>query len=48
MEINFDENFPTQKITFSCRLERGSTHNLSLEWLYANNTPVQVIFDKTN
>jgi len=42
MEISIDENFPSQRITFSCRVERGSSENLSLEWLYANNTPVQV------
>ncbi|CAF1018260.1 unnamed protein product [Adineta steineri] len=43
IQISLDENSPSQRITFSCRVQRGSTTNLSLEWLYANNTLVQPI-----
>jgi hypothetical protein len=40
VEINFDENHP-QRISFVCRVERGSLESLSLEWQYLNNTPIQ-------
>ena len=40
VEINFDERQP-QRISFACRVERGSSESLSLEWQYLNNTPIQ-------
>ncbi|CAF0882348.1 unnamed protein product [Rotaria sp. Silwood1] len=45
IEVNFDENFRSKQVGFICRVERASTESLSLEWLYANNTPVQAIND---
>jgi hypothetical protein len=42
IETSIDDNFPSQHVRFSCRVERGSPENLSLQWLYANNTPVEV------
>ncbi|CAF1442130.1 unnamed protein product [Adineta ricciae] len=41
IEISIDDQFPTQRVTFSCRVLRGSSTNLSLEWFYPNNTLVQ-------
>ena len=50
IEINYDVEHP-QRVTFQCRIERGSFDSLSLEWQYLNNTPVQPIngitIDKT-
>ncbi|CAF3998277.1 unnamed protein product, partial [Rotaria sp. Silwood2] len=43
IEINIDENFPSKQVGFTCRVERASIESLSVEWLYANNTPVQAI-----
>ncbi len=40
VEINFDEQYP-QRVSFTCRVERGSSESLSLEWQYLNNTPIQ-------
>ncbi len=40
--MNMDENIVSRRVTFSCRVERGSMENLTLEWLYANSTSVQV------
>ena len=40
VEINFDEQYP-QRVAFACRVERGSSESLSLEWQYLNNTPIQ-------
>ena len=40
VEINLDEHHP-QRVSFACRVERGSAESLSLEWQYANNTPIQ-------
>ena len=49
MEISYDERQP-QRVTFTCRVERGSSDSLSLEWQHLNNTPVQasngVVIDK--
>lgn len=42
MEINYDENHP-QRVIFTCRVERGSSESLSLEWQYLNNTPIQSV-----
>ncbi|CAF1311063.1 unnamed protein product [Rotaria magnacalcarata] len=39
-EINLDEQHP-QRVSFMCRIERGSTESLSLEWQFLNNTAVQ-------
>jgi hypothetical protein len=51
VEINFDEQHP-QRVTFTCRVERGSSESLSLEWQYLNNTPIQpsngIYIDKTH
>ncbi|UJR34965.1 hypothetical protein I4U23_027743 [Adineta vaga] len=43
IEISIDNKFPTQRVTFSCRVQRGSSTNLSLEWFYSNNTRVEPI-----
>ncbi|UJR25993.1 hypothetical protein I4U23_007340 [Adineta vaga] len=40
IEINLDEQHP-QRVSFECRVERGSSESLSLEWQYLNNTPIQ-------
>jgi len=40
IEINLDEHHP-QRISFPCRVERGSSESLSLEWQYLNNTSIQ-------
>jgi len=45
IEISFDENLSSQRVSFTCRVLRGSIDDLSLQWLYANNTPVQVKFN---
>ncbi|CAM4776000.1 unnamed protein product [Rotaria magnacalcarata] len=42
-EITIDENFPSRRVGFTCRLERGSIENFSLEWLDTHNKPVQAI-----
>jgi hypothetical protein len=50
IEINLDEQYP-QRVSFACRIERGSSESLSLEWQYLNNTPIQahngIVIDKT-
>ncbi|CAF3679675.1 unnamed protein product [Adineta steineri] len=50
IEINLDEHHP-QRVSFVCRVERGSSESLSLEWQYLNNTPIQmtngIFIDKT-
>ncbi|UJR22927.1 hypothetical protein I4U23_025955 [Adineta vaga] len=50
IEINYDPQNP-QRVSFQCRIERGSVDGLSLEWQYLNNTPVQstngISIDKT-
>jgi hypothetical protein len=40
VEINFDEHRP-ERVSFPCRVERGSSEGLSLEWQYLNKTPIQ-------
>lgn len=40
MEISLDAQKP-QHVSFHCRIERGSSDSLSLEWRYLNNTPIQ-------
>ena len=40
VEINLEEQHP-QRVSFACRVERGSSESLSLEWQYLNNTPIQ-------
>jgi len=40
IEVNLDAQYP-QRAVFQCRVERGSSHSLSLEWQYLNNTPIQ-------
>jgi hypothetical protein len=40
IEINLDSQHP-QRVSFQCRVERGSSDSLSLEWRYLNNTPIQ-------
>jgi hypothetical protein len=42
VEVYLDENLSSKQAVFICRVERGSTESLSLEWLDANNTLVQV------
>lgn len=42
VEIHFDPQHP-QRVSFQCRIERGSIDHLSLEWQYLNNTPIQTI-----
>ncbi len=38
-------------MSFQCRVERGSSDSLSLEWRYLNNTPIQstngIFIDRT-
>lgn len=50
MEINYDPQH-AQRVSFQCRVERGSVDGLTLEWQYLNNTPVQstndISIDKT-
>ncbi|CAF0836880.1 unnamed protein product [Rotaria sordida] len=50
IEINLDEQHP-QRVSFVCRIDRGSSESLSLEWQYLNNTPIQatngIYIDKT-
>ena len=50
MEINYDPQHP-QRVSFQCRMERGSVDGLTMEWQYLNNTPVQstngISIDKT-
>ena len=45
-EISIDENYHSRQVSFTCHVERGSVENLSLSWLYANNTRVQVVITK--
>jgi hypothetical protein len=40
IEIKLDPQHP-QRASFQCRVERGSSDSLSLEWRYLNNTPIQ-------
>jgi hypothetical protein len=40
IEVNLDAQYP-QRISFQCRVERGSSNSLSLEWQYLNHTPIQ-------
>ncbi len=40
IEISYDAQHP-QHVSFQCRMERGSSDSLSIEWQYLNNTPVQ-------
>ncbi|CAF3571045.1 unnamed protein product [Adineta steineri] len=40
IEINYDSQ-NSQRVSFQCRIERGSSDGLSLEWQYLNNTPIQ-------
>ena len=42
IKVNLDENTPPQRAVFQCRVLRGSADSLSLEWLLADGTPVQV------
>jgi hypothetical protein len=42
IKINLDENSPPQRAVFTCRVLRGSSDSLSLEWLLSDGTPVQV------
>ena len=50
IELSLDERHP-QRVSFTCRVERGSSESLSLEWQYLNNTAVQatngIHIDKT-
>ncbi|CAF1614637.1 unnamed protein product, partial [Adineta ricciae] len=50
MEINYDPQH-AQRVSFQCRMERGSVDGLTMEWQYLNNTPVQstndISIDKT-
>ena len=39
MEINLDPPHP-QRVSFPCRVERGSSDGLLLEWQYFNGTPI--------
>ncbi|CAF1189962.1 unnamed protein product [Rotaria sordida] len=41
IEINFDSQHP-QRVSFQCRIERGSIDSLSLEWQYLNHTSIQL------
>jgi hypothetical protein len=40
IEVNLDAQYP-QRVSFQCRVDRGSSHSLSLEWQYLNGTPIQ-------
>lgn len=40
IEVNLDPQH-SQRASFHCRIERGSSDSLSLEWRYLNNTPIQ-------
>ncbi|CAF2310395.1 unnamed protein product [Rotaria sp. Silwood2] len=40
IDINLDEQHH-QRISFVCRIDRGSSESLSLEWQYLNNTAIQ-------
>jgi len=42
VEISIDDEYSSRRVSFSCRVQRGSTENLSLEWFYPNETIVQV------
>ena len=42
VKINLDENTPPQRAVFTCRVLRGSSDSLSLEWLLTDGSPVQV------
>ena len=44
MEITLDPQQP-QRVSFTCRLERGSTTNLTLQWFYANETVIETTSD---
>ncbi len=50
IEITLDNQHP-QRVSFQCRVERGSSDSLSLEWQYLNNTPIQsingIVIDRT-
>lgn len=50
IEINLDEQHP-QRVSFVCRVERGSAESLTLEWQHLNNTPIQsangIVVDKS-
>lgn len=39
VEIHYDHE-KTQRVTFQCRIERGSTDGLVFEWRYADKTPI--------
>jgi len=40
IEVNFDAQNP-QRVSFQCRIERGSADSLSVEWQYLNHTVIQ-------
>lgn len=42
--ISLDEQTPPQRAVFTCRVSRGSSESLSLEWILNDGTPVQVSF----
>jgi hypothetical protein len=42
IKISLDENSPPQRAVFTCRVVRGSSESLSLEWLLLNGAPIQV------
>lgn len=42
VEISIDDEYSSRRVSFSCRVQRGSAENLSLEWFYPNETIVQV------
>ncbi len=50
IEISLDNHHP-QRVSFQCRIERGSSDSLTVEWQYLNNTPIQshngIFIDKT-
>ena len=43
VKINLDENTPPQRAVFTCRVLRGSSESLSLEWLLTDGSPAQPI-----
>lgn len=40
IEISIDNQHP-QRVSFQCRVERGSSDSLLLEWQYVNQTTIQ-------
>ncbi|CAF2073220.1 unnamed protein product [Rotaria magnacalcarata] len=50
IEINLDSQH-AQRVSFQCRVERGSSNSLALEWQYINHTSIQptngILIDKT-